>query len=235
MNMVVLAVNNQIQRINAERTKLQLGLQKEQADAEYYRMVQNQYDNQRILIHDLKDHLAALKVMANNDHSADVVQYISKMELLPEFRNKIRMCDNSILNAILVRISEQCQQSDITFECDVRADCVSFFDAISITALFGNLLSNAYESAVKSKEREIDFTVVRRDENSIMVTVMNSCDEEPMVDKEGRFHSRKQDLENHGYGLKSIERVTRQYNGISKMYYDEDERKFHSIFLFPTE
>lgn len=232
-NFLVLAVNKQLQQLAEERTELQLSAQKEQADAEYYRMVQQQYDSQRLLIHDQKNYLAVLKKLVQEEKYPELLAYISDIESMPEFRKKVRWCDNAILNAMLLWYSEQCEQQGVDFHCDIRKDCI-IFDSAAITALFGNLLSNALETAAQAENAGIEVSVSRSHGNSIVVSVVNSCHEAPPVDENGELKSRKLNKANHGLGLKSIRRVVQQYNGISKMYYDASERKFHSVFHFPA-
>lgn len=231
-NFLVLAINKQLQKLAEERTELQLSVQKEQADAAYYRMVQQQYDSQRLLIHDQKNYLAVLKKLVQEEKYPELLQYISDVEAMPEYRKKVRWCDNAILNAMLLWYSEQCEQQRVDFQCDIRKDCITF-DSAAITAFFGNLLSNALESAVRSEEKTMDLTVTKNSGGYVVVSLVNSCDKAPPMDESGALKSRKRDNGSHGLGMKSIDRVVRQYKGLSKMYYDASERKFHSVFHFP--
>lgn len=231
-NFLVLAINKQLQKLAEERTELQLSAQKEQADAEYYRMVQQQYDSQRLLIHDLKNYLAVLKNLANEGRHADLLEYISGVETMPELRRVVRFCDNSILNAMLLWYSQRCEEQSIDFRCDIRMGCI-IFDSAAITAFFGNLLSNAVESAAQIEGGSIELSATKSHGDSVVVSVVNSCAEAPMVDDGGELISRK-GKDGHGLGMKSIRRVVRQYKGLSKMYYDASERKFHSVFHFPA-
>jgi len=231
-NFLVLAINNQLQKLAEERTELQLSMQKEKADADYYQMVQQQYDNQRVLIHDLKNYMGVLQSLAREGKTEDLQRYISTVEAMPELQKRVRWCDNAILNAMLLYYSERCEQRGVSFHCDIRKDSI-FFDAISITALFGNLLSNALEAASKAEERSIEVSVMKSQGESVIITVVNSCDEAPPVNENGELKSRKRNKDGHGLGLKSIQRVVNQYNGISKMYYDAAEKQFHSVLRFP--
>lgn len=161
VNIVVLAVNDQIQKIYDDRTALQLRLQKEEADVNYYHMLQVQYDNQRVLIHDIKDQFRVIEGLARENKNEELIDYLYRFEAKPELSNLIRLCDNSVLNAILVWYADQCRQNGIAYHFDVRADCVSFLDPNSITALFGNLLSNAFEAACLSAGRSIELSVAK--------------------------------------------------------------------------
>jgi len=235
VNIVVLAVNDQIQKIYDDRTALQLRLQKEEADVNYYHMLQVQYDNQRVLIHDIKDQFRVIEGLARENKNEELIDYIYRFESKPELSNQVRLCDNSVLNAILVWYAEQCRQNGITYHCDVRADCVSFLDPNSITALFGNLLSNAFEAACLSARKSIELSVVKKPVGGVILSIVNSCDSEPPKDLDGNLKTTKKDTEHHGLGLKSVNKVIKQYGGFSTLYYDEAEKMFHCIIHFPAE
>ena len=62
VNLLFLALYNALQKANEEYLALQLSTQKEQADIAYYSALQEQFENQRILIHDIKKHLGTIHV-----------------------------------------------------------------------------------------------------------------------------------------------------------------------------
>jgi len=233
VNLAVLAVNNQIQRINNDRTELQLTLQKEAADASYYQMLQSHYDNQRVLIHDIKDQFRVIEGLARDNKNEELIEYLYRFEAKPELSNRLRMCDNSVLNAILMSYFEQCRLNDVAFDCDVRSDCVSFMDSNGITALYGNLLSNAFEAALISTKKSMELSVAKNEVGGVVVSVINSCDIEPPTDSNGNLKTTKKNPKHHGLGMKSIAKVVNQYNGFSTLYYDDSEKMFHCIIHFP--
>lgn len=236
VNIAVLFIYNRIQRIDSENAALQMSRLRDCADAEYYRMLQQQYEGQRILIHDIKKHLSVINSMAEDDNNREITEYISELEDLPEFKRKARLCNEPILNMVLIRYSEYCSMHDINFLCDVRSDGVSFMDAISITALFGNLLSNAVEAAEKSSGKMIELSVTKNVErNNVLISLINSCDIAPMKDAHGNLTTHKDRTKGHGYGTKSIDRVVAKFDGRLEMRYDEITHEFHSIIHFPLQ
>lgn len=235
VNIVVLFIYNRIQKLDEEHAALQIAQLKDQADTEYYKMLQQQYDGQRILIHDIKNHFNVIRSMAEDGDNGKIREYISELEALPEFQHRARMCDDPILNMILIRNADYCSAKNISFFCDVRAGSVSFMDATSITALFGNLLSNAVEAAEKSEGKMVELSVIKNvEQNNVLISAVNSCDEAPLKDASGNLITRKDSSEGHGYGTKSIARVVTKYGGRKELQYDETAREFHFIILFPV-
>lgn len=60
-----------------------------------------------------------------------------------------------------------------------------------------------------------------------IITLTNSCRKNPFV--KNRISTTKPDKRYHGYGMKIIERIVRNYNGELKNYYTEDNHTFHTI------
>ena len=60
VNLIVLVLYNYSQKANEEHLRLQLSMQKEQADIAYYQALQEQVEGQRILVHDIKRHLSTI-------------------------------------------------------------------------------------------------------------------------------------------------------------------------------
>lgn len=236
VNIVVLAVYNRIQAIDEEHMQLKLGIMRDEANADYYEMLSSQHENQRILMHDINNHFTAIDALAKNGDLSGVSNYIGEIKALPEFRAKNRMCDNEILNAILIKHQQYCSENNIEFYCDIRAGCLIPFSSFSITTLFGNLVSNAVEAAELSNEKYIELSVRKNDSpDSVIISAANSCDAAPLTDDKGHFITAKGDSENHGYGLKSIERTVKKYNGIMNTNYDISKKQFHILIQFPIE
>ena len=234
VNLMFLALYNALQKANEEYLALQLGMQKEQADIAYYSALQEQFENQRILIHDIKKHLGTIDALAKQNGSAEIETYISGLEESFALSNQAKLCTDPILNLLLLRFRDNCKARNIQFHCDVRENSSSFLNASSITTLYGNLLSNALEAAESSLEKQIELSVIRDTAQSVIViSVINSCDNPPMPDGNGGFRTRKADRFLHGVGLRSIERTVSKYHGVATMYYDPDNKQFHHVIQFP--
>lgn len=234
VNLIFMVIYNHLQRIHAEQLALSLSIQKEEADAAYYQDLQRQSESQRILIHDIKNHLNTILGLARDLKASAISEYITKLmeDGLP--RQQIKLCSDSILNFMLQQFREKCESQRISFLCDIRDNCLAFMDAPSITTFYGNLLTNALEAAACSAERTIELSVKKSKEQQIViVSVVNSCDAPPMPNHEGLFQTRKHNPGIHGVGLKSIRRIVDRYHGIATMRFDSESKKFYHIVQFP--
>lgn len=234
VNLLFMILHKYWQKANEEQFLLQLGIQKERADVAYYSALQEQFENQRILIHDIKSHLRIIDELAKRDRSTEISDYIYNLaqDLLPSTYAKL--CDDPILNMILLQYRSNCDEHNVEFKYDIREGATVFMDAPSITTLYGNLLSNAFEAACCTEARQMEISVIKNSEQSfVVITVTNSCDQVPIPNRNGFFQTTKTNEAVHGIGLKSINRVVKLYNGVSYAYYDEDSRKFHHVIQIP--
>lgn len=234
VNLIFLILYGSLQKSNEEYLALQLSMQKEQADIAYYSALQEQFEKQRILIHDIKNHLGSIDALAKQDRSDEIETYISGLEAAFLTSTQAKLCTDPLLNLLLLHFRDECNAQHIQFHCDVRENSSAFLDPASVTTLYGNLLSNALEAASDSSAKQIDLSVMRNEVQSVIViSVVNSCDVAPMPDGKGRFHTRKADRLLHGVGLRSINRIVSQYHGVATMYYDPKNKQFHHVIQFP--
>ena len=233
VNLLFLVLYNTMQHTNEEYLSLQLSTQREEADTAYYQALQKQADNQRVLIHDIRNHFIVIEGLLESGNIPELKIYLTSLQKDPAFTQKARKCSDPILNMILIRFTEECEDKGVEFQCDVRENTVSFMDAPSITTLYGNLLSNALEAAAQSQDRFIELSVLPS-QDSVILSIINSCDESPRKDENGIMRTTKSDPQLHGFGLKAIHRIIRRYHGDSLMRYDLEQKRFSFVIRFPA-
>lgn len=200
-NLLMFEINRYHQKKSMEFTEMQLLLQKESDSAQYYKMLNVQNENQRILIHDIKKHLQSIDLLNEKKEYAKISAYIRQLVLSPDLKEFSRLCDHEMLNSILCRYMQRCTDSHISFHTDIRSGTTDFIADNDLTSLFCNLLDNA-------------------------ITVINSCRKNPFLCKDRQLTVNKN---GHGFGLKSIRKVVSKYHGNLQMYYNDDTLTFHTI------
>ena len=230
VNLLVFGINQYNQKKSQEFTDMQLLLQKESDSVEYYEMMLSQNENQSILIHDIKKHLQSIKLLNDQKASDKINAYIQQLMESSDLKETVKICDNEMLNAILCRYQRQCNEKHIVFHADIRSGTVQSMYQHDLTSLFCNLLDNAVESAKNIPDSFIELTVQKK-ENSpfIIIIVINSCRSTPVYDQDGLPVSHKTSKDRHGFGIKSIKKVVKQYHGNLQMYYDNNSGTFHTI------
>ncbi len=229
-NILIFAIYNYSQKKNYEFMKMQLQSQKEASSIEYYKMLSEQTENQNILVHDLKKHLEAIAILNAKGNNKEVAEYINQIINSEDLKGSVKICDNEFLNTILSRYIKKCQKQKISLRLDIRAGILDSLNYTDLTALFCNLMDNAMEAAEKIPDSYIELSVTHNNDIScIIITMINSCCINPFSKKAGELISAKKRSLQHGYGMKSIKKITKKYNGALNVYYDDNNMEFHTI------
>ena len=230
INLLVFGINQHNQKKNIEFTEMQLLLQKEAVSAKYYEMLRLQYENQRILIHDIKKHLHSINMLNEQKDHEKITAYIQQLIQSSDLKESARLCDNNMLNSILSRYAKQCAENHIAFHVDIRTGTTDFISNHDLTSLFCNLLDNATEACCHLSEAYIEVNTTKKEKNPfVVITVINSCRNNPFSKQTGRLLTKKSNKKIHGFGIKSIRKTIHKYHGDMQMYYNDDTRTFHTI------
>lgn len=229
VNILVTVVYNHIQKMYNDRLELELIAQKAKMDTENYKILENQYENQRVLIHDIRGHMQVMRGLLESKNYDELENYLLDMEQDPALQKIVRWSDNSVLNVILIHHATICKSLGIDISFDIRQHSVDFISAHDITAIFDNLLTNTEEAAKNTSEKYIKLSATQQGETGVLITVINSCNSAPDMDEDGNIKTKKKDKEHHGVGLKSVKQAVQRYHGVSRMYYSNEENRFHSV------
>lgn len=229
-SLLVFGISQYNQRKSEEFTEMQLLVQKESDKAEYYKMLQLQYENQRILIHDIKKHLQSIDLLNQQNAQEKITSYIRQLLLSSDLKETARLCDHDMLNSILCRYMYQCSSKGISFHADIRSGTTNFIADHDLTSIFCNLLDNALESAANLPNSFIELTACKRENTPfIIITLVNSCRKNPFSQQNRILITNKSDRNNHGFGMKSIHKAVKKYNGDMQTYYNNNTLTFHTI------
>ncbi len=219
----VLHKNNEVNKLNVQH-------QKETDMAQYYKELFIQNENQRILIHDIRNHLSSLMELNKINDSVQIHQYLEKLLNSPELQKNIRVSDNEMLNSIICHYIKICNDKGISLKTDIRKNVVKYMDYTELTALFCNLLDNSVEACTNIADSYIELNVSEQ-ENSVftLISVRNTCVTKPKFNKQNIPVTTKKETIFHGIGLKSIQRIVKKYDGEMTMLYDDEYNEFQTI------
>lgn len=232
MNFVVFWAYDSDQKFMRNYLMMQADLKEQQAEAEYYRRLAEQTENQKILIHDIKNHLQTIAGLSEDGGESKIHEYVQQLMEMPAMKPAVNYCSQPVLNVIMGQYQAICKKKNIQFGVDIRKDSVDYITVDDLTALFGNLLKNAVEAAAGVPEAYIDVTVnYNYKSKQTFISVENSVLYPPMFDGDGGLISRKNDGKLHGVGIKSIQRAAEHYQGEVSYHYDKEAKCFHMMVL----
>lgn len=232
-NIIVFWVHESIIKAQKENTDYKLQKQKAELDIEHYTILQNQYENSNILIHDIKRHLLSVKELANQNDCNSINEYIDNLYNEYQIKYLKKYSNHKIINAIINRYMMLCDDLNIDFYCDIRDIDFSFLPDSKLTSILDNLLENAFDAAKQSTEKTIDLSIRKNNVNFVVINIKNSCAQPPKV-KMGELQTTKNNKDIHGYGIKSIKRIVKEYDGSINHAYNSETNIFTFTIVLKT-
>ena len=216
-------------RKESERIKQQLQLNKD--NARYVDDMMRRDEEQRILIHDIKNHLQTIAGLCEESQGA-VAEYINNLLQSPALRGGINYSNNKALNAIIYRYSRETEALGISFAFNCDRVNLSFLSDYDISTIFCNILDNAVEAARKTEEAYIDVCISHISDKGLLVfKEINSCQDIVKCDS-GRWITTKKGQKYHGYGLLSVDEVLKKHGATMELYQDRKDNSVHTVIVF---
>lgn len=181
-------------------------------------MMKDTLDSIRILRHDMKNKLSMLYVMAQKEQ---VEELMSHLEELTDVCNKTKEyahSGNITIDSIINYKLQQAEAKHIKVNVDILVPVELTIPTFDIAVVFGNLLDNALEAVAYVENRWIDVRA-KYTKGRLIVQISNSYDG-TVLGRPESIMTRKQDKENHGIGIKSVERTLEKYDGALQVTQD---------------
>lgn len=212
--------DNKVFELNNELNKIE-------SDKTYYKLLEHKNEEMHIFVHDTKNHLAIIKALANNPNVDEYVDKINSdlVRCTPKCNT-----NNKIMDLILDKYSDLCKINDIEFYTIIKTANLDFMDEMDLSSFLTNILNNAYEAAIESKEKRVELSI-NKIQGFDVLTCTNSCDRKPIIQNNTLLTSKK-DSTFHGYGIKSIKKIVKKYNGNYEWDYDINEKEFTTTVIF---
>ena len=225
LNIIVFGVHDSFIKTVKENEKLKLLEQKKELNYEYYKQLQQSYDNTRIIAHDFKHHLSVITSLSHKGDSEGLEKCLESLDQNYK-ENSMSMTGNKIVDVVIAQKAEQCRMKGIDFIFHPNNTNLDFAEEVDICCILSNILDNAIEAAGKSVEKRIKMEFYSNEDDSIVfIETENSSDYAPYY-KKGKLLSSKKDKNKHGIGMVSIENSLKKYKGEMDHKYSEETKVF---------
>ncbi len=216
--------------------QLELELQANTDAIQYNKILECQDEEQKILIHDIKRHLQAIMMLSQNENFAQMNEYVENLLAAPSLTQTYKPTHSKHLNLLLSKYITLCKTNNIDFKIDAQNTIIDYMANEDITSLFCNLIDNAMEAATSIPNAIIELKIAdKKSASSTIITCVNSCRTAPIQYSDNLFISQKKNPDKHGIGMRSIHKIVEKYNGTMQAYYDDIEKKFHTIIVLQHE
>lgn len=214
---------------NSEKLfELQSENQKKEIDKQYFDVLERNNKDLKIFTHDIKNHLEQISNLTNDER---ISEYISKLYKTVNQYSSIAISGNRTLDIIISKYNTICSNKNIGVTFNVKTANLIDIDNADLSTILNNALDNAVESAEQSSVKRISVDIYTKELFEI-IKIQNSCDKAPATSNKKLLTSKKE-KEMHGFGIESIMRTIKHYDGMFDWDYDEKKKFFEVTIAIP--
>ncbi len=194
----------------------------------YYRQIEQKNLEIRQLSHDISNHLATIRSLAENIEESSVYKYVNELMTAYEHTSS-SFCANRIADAVLMHEMQDAQEKGVKLIISAQIPQEFFINSVDLVSLISNIIDNAVEASEKSDEKSVTFNAYC-DKHSFNIICNNTFSGN--IKKSGaKILTTKQNADNHGLGIEIIKKVVQKYNG--KYSADYSEKEYNVVVYLP--
>lgn len=178
----------------------------------------------RIYRHDMRHHLSVIEGLARQGDCEKVVEYTSKMNgSLSELEN-VSYCKNPEINAVLSEYIGRAEKAGCKVTQNIALTEKLPFAEDDVCTMLANAVENAINACAKLSEeqRYINISAECADNRRLFISVKNPCSDTIRFD-ENKLPVVEERSEEHGIGLRSMNRIAEKYNGFLRCKVENGE------------
>lgn len=161
--------------------------------------------------HEITKVIDMTQYLIENGQQERAVNYLSEFQKEGKlYRQDNIYSENAIINHILNRKIEYCNNNGLSIKCMVCGELKGVSD-YDIHIILENLLDNAIEAALKAVNKRISVDIYS-DEQAMVIKISNTT-EENVLKNNLEMNTTKKDNSYHGYGIKNVSELVKKNNG----------------------
>lgn len=178
----------------------------------HYNEVENMYRQMRGWRHDYKNHIATMKIHLEQGNYELLGNYLNELNKDLTTVDTVLKTGNVMVDAILNSKISLAQSKDIHIDATAAVPEKIRVSDTDICVIIGNLLDNAIEACCKLEDSDKRFIRIYIGllKQQLYISISNSVGGE--IKKEGKIYFTTKN-ENHGFGLKRIDKIVSKYGG----------------------
>ena len=192
-----------------EQDKKMLQMKVKAMEEQYREMLKS-----RKVVHDMKNHLLALKKYDQERDWEGLHQYLNELsdDMLDDSYQI--WTGNRMLDMILNQKTKDAKEKETDMQIETEVFATLPFSDREIISLFGNVLDNALEACERIQDKKRWIKIKIKKKNHLLYIETSNAIKEMPVQNQKEFVSVKEDEILHGYGMKNIQDIVRKYDGI---------------------
>lgn len=181
------------------------------------RMYENQFEiirqsqiAARSLKHDMKHHLKMLYDLVSSGNNNAALKYLSDMGAFMDNMEEFVSSGNERIDSILNYMIGKAQNANIHISWKIQIPEQIEISTFDINVILSNLLDNALNALEDIPNPTLEI-LMKYDRGLLCISIQNNCSHEQAAIFHA--HSVSQPDNEHGYGLKNVQRIVEKYHG----------------------
>ncbi|MEG2302168.1 MAG: cache domain-containing protein [Niameybacter sp.] len=217
-----------------QKKEQELVREREEMLRQHCELLEEKYERGHTLMHDMKNHMMCLQSLMHTKAESQFIEYLEEMNQDIEKYSYKRITGNEIFDIILNDKLEVMERANITCKVDVEKVDLSFMSVKDRVSLFSNMFDNAIEHISEEAPRKVKCMLYTFNEAWIIIKIVNTCTKSPKV-KGKQLLTSKENKVYHGYGMKIMDKIVKNYNGNMKWAYNVSQQEFHLVVMIPIQ
>lgn len=218
INIVCYFMIIRLSKANSAKVEYELQMIDLNYKKQYAENIKSQHEEIRRIRHDMKQSYQVIQQLIAENKYDELSEYLPQV---CEHINKISSTintDNFIINAILnTKLSFAKSQGIKTLCSSVKQIHAEKIEEIDLCHLIGNMMDNAIEATLKSsceKTKYVEVSITER--NAMILIIVRNSYQDDLIDE--RLNTSKSNKVNHGFGIKTIRKIAKKYQGSADFY-----------------
>lgn len=172
----------------------------------------------KILRHDMRHHLAAIRTFISQNETDRALSYIHEINEHYDDTVIHTFCKNDLVNSVLSIYQSQCKEKQITFDVQVRISPTLAFSEMTFCAILSNLLENAMHAVLDlpEKDRLIHLRIFEKTDH-LLILQKNPTLHAPVFVNDIPVATKK----DHGVGVQSVIYYVEKEHGQYQFYMED--------------
>ncbi|RRD94227.1 GHKL domain-containing protein [Clostridiales bacterium COT073_COT-073] len=192
-------------------------------------LMQEAVMQQKILRHDLKNHLVTLQALSQETDDLAVADYVTSLLGSINWQREI-FTGNSGLDSILNFKLSGLREQGIEPVLDIQVPQDMKLLMTDMTIILGNLLDNALQAVAECEKERYLRIKIHYGKQGLLINIINSY-QGARKQRGGGFQTTKAEKADHGLGLKSVRQVVERAGG--SMELTARDGRFEATIIYP--
>lgn len=199
--------------LSGKKQRIETETMKRELLEEKYQSLNEMYNRNAKLYHDLNNHLNTLYQLLEENRVQEAKSYITDISEPIQSMRKITWTGVELIDVVLNSKAQMMRDRHLTYQINAEFWKDAGIQETDVCTVLSNLMDNAMEAVQKLPRQESDIKItMRKIQKFLLIQVENPCIQTELPE-EGLPETSKKEKGLHGWGLQNVADVAEKYQG----------------------